>query len=162
MGLSICAQLSRLMNGKITLESEPGKGALFTVEIPLKFVKEAAPSTPSSSAAGSRTPSVFSLDDLPGLARPPSNNGSVRSDPLTNFEKQDLQPRLVGLSQPFFTPTPSSPAPSTPRATPADGAKPEVKDNTSGKVRVLVAEDNVVNQEVVLRYGHPLDLPRQC
>ncbi|KAK9554678.1 Histidine kinase osmosensor [Aspergillus fumigatus] len=139
------------MNGKITLESEPGKGALFTVEIPLKFVKEAAPSTPSSSAAGSRTPSVFSLDDLPGLARPPSNNGSVRSDPLTNFEKQELQPRLVGLSQPFFTLTPSSPAPSTPRATPADGAKPEVKDNTSGKVRVLVAEDNVVNQEVVLR-----------
>ncbi|KAH2845382.1 hypothetical protein KXV85_009768 [Aspergillus fumigatus] len=151
LGLSICAQLSRLMNGKITLESEPGKGALFTVEIPLKFVKEAAPSTPSSSAAGSRTPSVFSLDDLPGLARPPSNNGSVRSDPLTNFEKQELQPRLVGLSQPFFTLTPSSPAPSTPRATPADGAKPEVKDNTSGKVRVLVAEDNVVNQEVVLR-----------
>ncbi|KAG2026633.1 hypothetical protein GB937_001418 [Aspergillus fischeri] len=151
LGLSICAQLSRLMNGKITLESEPGKGALFTVEIPLKFVKEAAPSTRSSSAAGSRTPSVFSLDDLPGLARPPSNNGSVRSDPLTNFEKQDLQPRLVGLSQPFFTPTPSSPAPSTPRAPPADGAKPEVKDSTSGKVRVLVAEDNVVNQEVVLR-----------
>jgi osomolarity two-component system sensor histidine kinase SLN1 len=155
LGLSICAQLSRLMNGKITLESEPGKGALFTVEIPLKFVKEAAPSTRSSSAAGSRTPSVFSLDDLSGLARPPSNNGSVgsvRSDPLTNFEKQDLQPRLVGLSQPFFTPTPSSPAPSTPRAPPADGAKPEVKDSTSGKVRVLVAEDNVVNQEVVLRY----------
>jgi osomolarity two-component system sensor histidine kinase SLN1 len=155
LGLSICAQLSRLMNGKITLESEPGKGALFTVEIPLKFVKEAAPSTRSSSAAGSRSPSVFSLDDLPGLARPPSNNGSVgsvRSDPLTNFEKQDLQPRLVGLSQPFFTPTPSSPAPSTPRAPPADGAKPEVKDSTSGKVRVLVAEDNVVNQEVVLRY----------
>ncbi|PKX97956.1 putative sensor histidine kinase/response regulator TcsB/Sln1 [Aspergillus novofumigatus IBT 16806] len=154
LGLSICAQLSRLMNGKITLESEPGKGALFTVEIPLKFVKEAAPSTRSSSAAGSRTPSVFSLDDLSGLARPPSNNGSVgsvRSDPLTNFEKQDLQPRLVGLSQPFFTPTPSSPAPSTPRAPPADGAKPEVKDSTSGKVRVLVAEDNVVNQEVVLR-----------
>ncbi|GAQ07464.1 two-component system protein B [Aspergillus lentulus] len=154
LGLSICAQLSRLMNGKITLESEPGKGALFTVEIPLKFVKETAPSTRSSSAAGSRTPSVFSLDDLPGLARPPSNTGSVgsvRSDPLTSFEKQDLQPRLVGLSQPFFTPTPSSPAPSTPRAPPADGAKPEVKDSTSGKVRVLVAEDNVVNQEVVLR-----------
>ncbi|KAF7177277.1 hypothetical protein CNMCM7691_005167 [Aspergillus felis] len=152
LGLSICAQLSRLMNGTVTLESEQGKGALFTVEIPLKFVKEAAPSTRSSSAAGSRTPSVFSLDDPSGLARSPSNNGSVRSDPLTsNFEKQDLQPRLVGLSQPFFTPTPSSPAPSTPRASPADGPKPEVKDSTSGKVRVLVAEDNVVNQEVVLR-----------
>ncbi|KAF7118918.1 hypothetical protein CNMCM5793_008554 [Aspergillus hiratsukae] len=151
LGLSICAQLSRLMNGTITLESEQGKGALFTLEIPLKFVKEAAPSTRSSSIAGSRTPSVFSLDDLAGLARPPSNNGSVRSDPLTsNFEKQDLQPRLVGLSQPFFTPTPSSPSSSTPRVTP-EGAKPEVEDNTSGKVRVLVAEDNVVNQEVVLR-----------
>ncbi|RLM00302.1 hypothetical protein CFD26_106176 [Aspergillus turcosus] len=151
LGLSICAQLSRLMNGTITLESEQGKGALFTLEIPLKFVKEAAPSTRSSSVAGSRTPSVFSLDDLGGLARPPSNNDSVRSDPLaSNFEKQDLQPRLVGLSQPFFTPTPSSPSSSTPRVSP-EGAKPQAEDNTSGKVRVLVAEDNVVNQEVVLR-----------
>jgi osomolarity two-component system sensor histidine kinase SLN1 len=76
LGLSICAQLSRLMNGTINLQSEQGKGALFTLEIPLKFVKEAAPSTRSNSVAGSRTPSVLSLDDLAGLARPPSNNGS--------------------------------------------------------------------------------------
>ncbi|GIJ99505.1 histidine kinase [Aspergillus viridinutans] len=129
LGLSICAQLSRLMNGKITLESEQGKGALFTVEIPLKFVKEAAPSTRSSSAAGSRSPSVLSLDDLPA----------------------SRDRRRTTALQPFFTPTPSSPAPSTPRAPPVDGPKPEVKDSTSGKVRVLVAEDNVVNQEVVLR-----------
>ncbi|RHZ43997.1 putative sensor histidine kinase/response regulator TcsB/Sln1 [Aspergillus thermomutatus] len=152
LGLSICAQLSRLMNGTITLESEQGKGALFTVEIPLKFVKEASPSTRSSSITGSRTSSVLSLDDLASLARPPSNNGSVRSDPLTsNFDKQDLQPRLVGFSQPFFTPTPSSPASSNPKVSAADGVKPEVEDSSSGKVRVLVAEDNVVNQEVVLR-----------
>ncbi|EAW11711.1 putative sensor histidine kinase/response regulator TcsB/Sln1 [Aspergillus clavatus NRRL 1] len=152
LGLSICAQLARLMNGTIALDSEPGAGARFTVEIPLKFVKEATPSTRSSSIAGSRTPSVFSLDDLQSLTRPPSNNGSmsgsVRSDPLTTaFDKQDLQPRLVGLSQPYFTPastaTPSRPAP--------DGAAAAADSASSGKVRVLVAEDNAVNQEVVLR-----------
>ncbi|KAL2834020.1 Two-component system protein B [Aspergillus pseudoustus] len=136
LGLSICSQLSKLMGGNILLESEQGKGTLFSVRIPLGFVKESAPSTTTSSIAGSRTSSVFSLDELATVARAPSNHSNAAShESTTNLsEKQDSQPRLVGLSQPFFAPP----------VHPSDGDEPR-------KIRALVAEDNVVNQEVVLR-----------
>jgi osomolarity two-component system sensor histidine kinase SLN1 len=152
LGLSICAQLSRIMGGAIVLDSEEGRGSIFTLRVPLKFVKEAAPSMHISSSPGSRTPSVLSLEDLSHAARTPSNHGSLRSEPVApGFEKSDIQPRLVGLSQPFFTPTiPSSPSSSpSSHLTPTNG-QPE--GDSPKKIRVLVAEDNTVNQEVVRRY----------
>jgi signal transduction histidine kinase len=36
LGLSIVSQLTTLMNGKIELQSEIGKGSSFTVVLPLK------------------------------------------------------------------------------------------------------------------------------
>ncbi|KAL6238787.1 Two-component system protein B [Aspergillus navahoensis] len=138
LGLSICSQLAKLMRGQIQLDSDQGRGTLFSVRIPLGFVKESPPSTASSttSLAGSRTSSVFSLDDLASVAKAPSHHSdaSQLESTKSNAEKQDSQPRLVGLSQPFFAP-PVRPA----------------EDNGPRKIRALVAEDNVVNQEVVLR-----------
>ncbi|KAJ5503767.1 Six-hairpin glycosidase [Penicillium fimorum] len=147
LGLSICAQLSRIMGGDILLDSEEGKGSLFTLRIPLGYVKEVPPSTHGSSVPGSRTPSVLSLEDFSHAVRTPSNHGSVRNEPLApGFEKSEIQPRLVGLSQPFFTPTvPSSPA-SAPSNLPSNKSSSDTK-----RIRVLVAEDNTVNQEVVRR-----------
>ncbi|KAJ5848763.1 CheY-like superfamily [Penicillium solitum] len=135
LGLSICAQLSRIMGGDILLDSEEGKGSLFTLRIPW----------------GSRTPSVLSLEDFSNAVRTPSNHGSVRSEPRApGFEKSEIQPRLVGLSQPFFTPTvPSSPA-SVPSNLPSNKSSSD-KGDGSKRIRVLVAEDNTVNQEVVRR-----------
>ncbi|KAJ5698032.1 hypothetical protein N7462_000037 [Penicillium macrosclerotiorum] len=148
LGLSICAQLSRIMGGVITLDSEEGKGSMFTLKIPLKFVKEVPPSTHNSSAPGSRTPSVLSLEEFSTAARTPSNHGSLRNESIApGFEKSDIQPRLIGLSQPFFAPTVPSPS-SSPSRSP--GMK-TADDRGSSKKRVLVAEDNTVNQEVVRR-----------
>lgn len=151
LGLSICAQLSRIMGGDILLDSEEGKGSLFTLRIPLGYVKELAPSTNASSIPGSRTPSVLSWEDFSNAVRTPSNHGSVRSEPRApGLEKSEIQPRLVGLSQPFFTPTvPSSPA-SVPSNLPSNKSSSD-KGDGSKRIRVLVAEDNTVNQEVVRR-----------
>ncbi|KAJ5374434.1 Six-hairpin glycosidase [Penicillium concentricum] len=163
LGLSICAQLSRIMGGDILLDSEEGKGSLFTLRIPLGYVKEVPPSTHASSIPGSRTPSVLSLEDFSLAARTPSNHGSVRNEPpAPGFEKSEIQPRLVGLSQPFFTPTvPSSPA-SAPSNLPSNKSSSDTKripsnlpsnksSSDTKRIRVLVAEDNTVNQEVVRR-----------
>lgn len=153
LGLSICAQLSRILNGVILVDSEEGRGSIFTLRIPLKFVKELAPSTHNSSAPGSRTPSVLSLDGFSNTARTTSNHGSLKSEPAApGFDKSDIQPRLVGLSQPFFTPTvPASPALSASKG-PRSKNGPTTQSEDPRKIRVLVAEDNTVNQEVVRRY----------
>jgi osomolarity two-component system sensor histidine kinase SLN1 len=39
LGLSICSQLATLMGGHISLKSTPGVGTTFTMQIPLKYVK---------------------------------------------------------------------------------------------------------------------------
>lgn len=65
------------------------------------------------------------------------------------FQK-DPQPRLVGLSQPFFAATPSSSTVKDPSEQLAVLQSVAAHDSNT-KLRVLVAEDNLVNQEVVLR-----------
>ncbi|QNB06093.1 response regulator [Herbaspirillum frisingense] len=49
LGLSLCRSLSGLMDGDILLESEPGKGSVFSVELPLHRIdaKSRTPSEPS-------------------------------------------------------------------------------------------------------------------
>jgi osomolarity two-component system sensor histidine kinase SLN1 len=151
LGLSICAQLSHIMGGVILLDSDEGKGSLFTLRIPLGYVKELVPSAHTGSIPGSRTPSVLSLEEFSNAVRTSSNHGSVRNEPhAPGFEKSEIQPRLVGLSQPFFTPTvPSSPSPVS-NNLPSNHSSLDNGDG-SKKIRVLVAEDNTVNQEVVRR-----------
>lgn len=154
LGLSICHQLAGLMGGTITLENTgEGQGTTFNMRIPLKFVGERTSSTASSTTAGgSRTPSVTSREEsrmarlsLEMQTQSITNNNSSQAAVVEN----DIQPRLVGLSQPFFA-----------SAASGDGATDDqlailnrvATKPGSGKIRVLVAEDNLVNQEVVLRY----------
>lgn len=147
LGLSICSQLATLMGGSINLESTEGIGTTFSVRIPLKFVKERASSTTSSSMHGSRPQSLSGVDDLRTVKLPGDSSGTGNT-PLA-FEK-DPQPRLVGLSAPFFASTPSSSTAAHDHMDALDRVA-AARSGSMGKVRVLVAEDNLVNQEVVLR-----------
>jgi PAS domain S-box-containing protein len=49
LGLSICSELARLMDGSVGVQSEPGRGSIFWVELPLPAVDEAQAETHISS-----------------------------------------------------------------------------------------------------------------
>lgn len=159
LGLSICSQLAGLMRGSISLKSEIGVGSKFTMRIPLLYTKERADSLRSSNAnpdsqrnsinlgpareeSNTHTPyRSGSLDDL-------SVHSAKESAPLSGFDTP-AKPRLVGLSQPFFAAPSPLESPESQMAAIEQAAAQASKNGD--KVRVLVAEDNKVNQEVVLR-----------
>lgn len=161
LGLSICTQLCALMKGSISLKSIEGAGSTFVVTVPLQYVSERAESvTDTTLGINSRRNSLAAMDipkdkvfdprsltiddivprDILGPSQPVTTPNLNPGNPPTT--------RLVGLSQPFFSnkPMPDSPPVNNEligglSGTPLPG----------GKIRILVAEDNKVNQEVVLR-----------
>jgi osomolarity two-component system, sensor histidine kinase SLN1 len=149
LGLSICSQLASLMGGAISLTSSEGEGSTFTMVIPLKHTKSRAPSTSSSEVHGSRPGSISGSSPADGLHVSPGKTSGDAS-PQVGFEK-DPQPRLVGLSQPFFAAAPATTSGNDSKAQLAVLDSVAAGKQSATKLRVLVAEDNLVNQEVVLR-----------
>ena len=154
LGLSICSQLATLMKGSIELTSEVGIGSKFTMRIPLIWTKERADSTTGSSMNSRRNSAALNpyIDDAESPQRQASTEIAVAAGDvpqvINNFEAPS-QPRLVGLSQPFFAAT--SPLESPDKQLAAMERVAAQAAQSGDKVRVLVAEDNKVNQEVVLR-----------
>lgn len=159
LGLSICSQLAGLMKGSITLRSQQGVGSTFNMRIPLGYTRERADSTASSSInLQSRRGSIHG--DAP--SDEPGSPNAVMDDSKSNISvtsahdnasavsfDASAKPRLVGLSQPFFTTDPALNSPTEQIAAIERVAAEASK--RGDKIRVLVAEDNKVNQEVVLR-----------
>ena len=158
LGLSICSQLASLMKGSIHLESEVGVGSKFTMHIPLLFTKERADSARSSIINPNSQRNSLNLDSnrddpvTPTRAASSDNlpvTANSESAPALNGFDTPAKPRLVGLSQPFFAATSPLESPEKQLAAMEEAAAQASK--SGDKVRVLVAEDNIVNQEVVLR-----------
>ncbi|KAK3378597.1 hypothetical protein B0H63DRAFT_397648 [Podospora didyma] len=146
LGLSICSQLATIMGGTISLKSTVGVGTTFIMQIPLKYVKD-RPSSTASSSMKSRPQSVSSLD---GETVRKSLSKSSNDTPPAATTVLDKQPRLVGLSHPFFATNPH-PRPTREDQLAAISKAMKNKPSGQGKLRVLVADDNSTNIEVVSR-----------
>ena len=157
LGLSICAQLAGLMGGDISLWSQVGKGSRFTMRIPLRYVSERTASLSSTHRSQSRASSIVrepvhdEADGVPQHHSSGSNTSSVTpklEDAVIEPKLADV-PRIVGFSHPFVAKETSS---DNAEAKISQMKKAETEAAKQGKkVKVLVAEDNPVNQEVVLR-----------
>ncbi|KAK8089439.1 osmolarity two-component system protein sln1 [Apiospora hydei] len=150
LGLSICQQLASLMGGNIDLRSTVGTGTTFTMHIPLKYTKD-RPSSTASSSMKSRAPSVTSAEGENIRNSIPAKTAAAKTTTAeAKVTMLDQQPRLVGLSQPFFA--------SHPQPGPKPSAEEHFKaidramaNKTGTRLRVLVADDNSTNIEVVSR-----------
>ena len=158
LGLSICVQLASLMGGDISMDSKVGRGSKFTMRIPLRFLSERAASMASSHRSHSKASSMIGQtlrDDSDQNLHHPRGGSTTSLD----AEQDDMHrqsstfadvPRIVGFSAPYVAK--ETKPESTAQARLNEMKKAESEAAKQGKkVRVLVAEDNPVNQEVVLR-----------
>lgn len=107
LGLSICQQLAKRMSGRVSVESELGKGSTFKVELPLPIVER--------------------YD-----TRPVMPTGWSTAQAIARYSA-DLD--FINIT----------PLPTSADSQPKSGGKPDLG------LKVLVVEDNKVNQEVLIR-----------
>lgn len=111
-------------------------------------------SSTASSSVGSRPVSVNTIDgSLDGQSRLPAGNTMTASPEATLVKKapEQTSTRLVGLRQPFFTAASPSTTSSTTKEQLDVISRAIAKKDGQGKLRVLVADDNSTNIEVVSR-----------
>ncbi len=93
IGLALTKELVKLMEGKIDVESELGKGTIFTVSLPIRL--DAAPEAPAIAADGQQ--SSTTINDL--LADKPSATGEELPHLLIIEDNPDVMEYLAACLQ---------------------------------------------------------------
>jgi signal transduction histidine kinase/ActR/RegA family two-component response regulator len=63
LGLSISRQLAELMSGQVSAAGKPGRGAVFTLMLPLPTARDAPTAAPPAAERSGRPPRVLVVDD---------------------------------------------------------------------------------------------------
>jgi osomolarity two-component system sensor histidine kinase SLN1 len=129
LGLSICRQLSDVLGGTITLRSKVAVGSTFIVRVPLRQQRIVSLSlSRSRETMGSET-----------------SLGSVMSD-------AEKEPKHKASSSKVGRPVPRSYF-TIPKRTvaPKDSSEEPMVETSAASIRILIAEDNVINQEIIKR-----------
>lgn len=146
LGLSICSQLARMMGGDITITSTEGVGSMFTVRIPLDYIKDRTPSRSSSPPPRAANSGAVGENGYHNsyseTTEPEMSEKSTADINVTSPMMEANQARLVGLSAPFFVSN---------KLDSEQGQKREAGNSDWQRLRVLVADDNTTNVEVVSR-----------
>jgi osomolarity two-component system sensor histidine kinase SLN1 len=170
LGLSICSQLASLMGGSMSLNSVPGQGSLFSFHLPLRHIQES-----DCHSVAATEPRRGLMEDMSVFSAPQHVTYDL-DDKRAFSVVNELPPRRPALAQRISEAASSiDPGLQTPgsemtassqqgfmwQSIPSTSTSPQALDESrmassgttgaSHPIRVLVAEDNKVNQEVVLR-----------
>ncbi|KAM3422081.1 hypothetical protein BST61_g2457 [Cercospora zeina] len=147
LGLSICSQLASLMRGAIRLRSQLGAGSTFAVKIPLRRVTGRKSARSSLSR---KSPHEVIVREGPQNLRVPTMASMTAqhymfppTPPIVNVSPAPIESASISGS-------PSAQAKTISKAGKEVKASKEAKYDFS-KVRILVAEDNQVNQQVIVK-----------
>jgi PAS domain S-box-containing protein len=141
LGLTICRRLVILMQGQIGVASEPGRGSTFSFTVPLRHTGMAAAPLPALHIPGTRGLVMGEGDTAPGAlpAAPAFPASAAPAAPLAPSASR--LPRGADMRS----------GRDRRRDTAAGGRPGRPAEARAGSLRVLLAEDNPVNQRLALR-----------
>lgn len=162
LGLSICRQLAKLMNGSVEVQSKLGEGSTFTFTVPLRAVKESSKYVYSDLNAITDWPEYELYNKQEQRFMPDSIDSSISQETADKVCNIGIMPLSREDASVHNYSSPTTPGSVTTTASSVNTKRPSIMRNPSNRskeddrkvpshVQILIAEDNKVNQEVMVR-----------